>query len=169
MKSMRTLVLLVTCLTASASALRAQSPPPSGRPSAAKAHDAAATLPPVVLSAFRHAYPTAVIAHVQKEREHGRTVWEVESLDAGLGRDILYDPSGSVIELEEQILVAQLPAPVAAAVARTYPTASITKAEKVMREQTIVYELSVKGPAGRTVQVTPDGALVTPSPPVRHE
>ncbi len=60
----------------------------------ARPGDAAAKLPAAVLSAFRQAYPTAEIKNVQ-ERDHGKTAWEVESLDAGLGRDLVFDATGT--------------------------------------------------------------------------
>ena len=168
MKSARTVVLLVTCSILPVPALKAQSPPPGGS-SAANPHDAGAKLPAVVLSAFRQAHPTAVITNVEKEREHGHTVWEVESLDAGLGPDLLYDASGTVTELEEEIPVAQLPALVSGAVATTYPKATITKAEKVTRGQIVTYELSMKGAPVLSVQMTPDGRPFKATAPAQNK
>ena len=87
----------------------------------------------------------------------------------GLGRDVLYDRRGTVIELEEEIHVAQLPELMSGAVARTYPKATITKAEKVTRGQTVTYELSMTGTTVSSVQMNPDGRPFKASAPAPNK
>jgi hypothetical protein len=106
-----------------------------------------------------------VIKNTAKETENGKAVYEVESVDKGMNRDLIYNPDGTVVECEEQISPADLPAPVAAALKQLYPKATITKAEKLMKGQTLQYEMALKGAAKASAAFTPDGKLVPTVPP----
>lgn len=133
-------------------------PPTAARPSQPAA--APSALPAPVLAAFKAAYPHATIKAAAEEKENGKVVWEVESTDNGLGRDLLYTPEGSVVEIEEEVPTAQLPAPVIAAVEAQYPAARIVKGEKVTRGTTVSYELQLAGAARKSVELTPEGKPV---------
>jgi hypothetical protein len=121
-------------------------------------------LPAAITEAFKKAYPEAVIKNTAKETENGKTVYEVESVDKGMNRDLIYNPDGTVVECEEQINPADLPVPVAAALKQLYPKATITKAEKLMKGQTLQYEMALKGAAKSSAAFTPDGKLVPTVP-----
>lgn len=153
----RELVVLVACLAGSAATVAARTPSPATPRAAVSDRTRAGALPPAILAAFRATYPAATITHVQKGREHGTVVREVESTDGGRGRDLLYDLHGTVVELEEGIPVVELPAAVSDAVSRRYPKAVIVKAEKVTRGRAVSYELELKGASVRTLQLTPEG------------
>jgi hypothetical protein len=56
--------------------------------------------PAAVLSAFKKAYPDAVIMSTDKELTGGKTYYEVESVDGSTRRDLLYLPDGTVYEKE---------------------------------------------------------------------
>ena len=121
---------------------------------------ASARLPAPILTAFEAAYPHATIKGAAEEKEDGKVVWEVESTENGLGRDLLYKPDGSVVEIEEEVPGAQLPAAVTAAVKAQYPTARIVKGEKVTRGATVFYELQLAGASRKSVELTPEGKPV---------
>jgi hypothetical protein len=166
MKLVRLFVLSVACVALAASIALAQTAKPVAKSApAAKAADPAATLPAPILTAFRTSYPNATIKGAAKETEGGKTVWEVESIDNGLARDLIYSPDGTVVEFEEQIDPASLPAAVSAALTAKYPKATITKAEKLMKSTTVTYEMALKGAAVTSVEITPDGKVV----PVKKE
>ena len=135
----------------------AQQPAPA-HPSRPKA--AASALPAPILAAFKAAYPHATLKAAAEEKENGKVVWEIESTDNGLGRDLLYAPDGSVVEIEEEVPSAQLPAPVAAAVKAQYPAARIVKGERVTRGGTVTYELQLAGASRKSVALTPEGKSV---------
>lgn len=120
-------------------------------------------LPEAVTKAFKAAYPEAVIKGTSKESENGKTVYEVESVDKGLNRDLVYAADGSVLECEEQITQADIPAPVAAALKQAYPKATITKAERTTRGQVSQYDLTLKGAPKREASFFPDGKAVPAS------
>jgi len=165
MKLVRVFVLIVACVALAAPIVLAQTGKPAATPvaksaPAAKAADPAAKLPAPILTAFRTSYPNATIKNASKETENGKTVWEVESIDNGLARDLIYNPDGTVLEFEEQIDPASLPAAVSAALKAKYPKATITKAEKLMKGTTITYETALKGAALASVEITPEGKIV---------
>ena len=117
-------------------------------------------LPAPILAAFEAAYPHATLKSAAAEKENGKVVWEVESTENGLGRDLLYAPDGSVLEIEEEVPSAQLPAPVTAAVKAQYSVARIVKGERVTRGATVTYELQLAGAGRKSIELTPEGKAV---------
>jgi hypothetical protein len=162
MKLARVVLLLVLCIALAAPATLAQgAKTPAAKPApAAEAADPAAKLPAPILAAFRTSYPNATVKHAAKETEDGKIVWEVESIDNGLARDLVYNPDGTVVEVEEQIQPASLPPAVSAALKATYPKATIAKAEKLTKGKTLTYEMALKGAAVRSIEITPEGKIV---------
>jgi uncharacterized membrane protein YkoI len=122
-------------------------------------------LPDAVSKAFKTAYPGAVIKGTDKETENGKTVYEVESVDKGLNRDLLYAENGTVLECEEQVKEADLPAPVMAAFKQAYPKATITKAEKTTKGTVVQYDLALKNAAKPEASFFPDGKPVPAAAP----
>jgi len=132
------------------------------QPPAAKAAKPAVapSAPAPILAAFKAAYPHATMKTAAEEKENGKVVWEVESTENGLGRDLVYTPDGTVVEIEEEVPSAQLPAPVTAAVKAQYPSARIVKGERVTRGATVTYELQLAGAARKSIELTPEGKPV---------
>jgi uncharacterized membrane protein YkoI len=128
----------------------------------AKKYKIAVQLPAPVTAAFTKAYPGAKIRGTSKETEKGKTVYEVESVENGKARDLIYSADGSVIEIEEEMNPADLPVPVTASLKKLYPTATVAVAEKQTRGATVQYELRIKGAAKKSVSFMPDGKLVAP-------
>jgi hypothetical protein len=130
-----------------------------------KTYKIAVQLPQPIQDAFKKAYPTATIRGTAKETEQGKTVYEVESLDKGKARDLMYNPDGSVISVEEEVRQTDLPAAVMAAFKKVYPKATITVAEKVTEGAKIQYDLQIKGAGRRAVSFLPDGKPAPPEAP----
>jgi hypothetical protein len=91
---------------------------------------AAKDVPAAVIAAFKSSYPTATIKGYAREKEHGKTFYEIESKDGDTGRDILYHPDGSVAEVEETIAATDLPAAAQELIHSKYPGYVVSKAEK---------------------------------------
>ena len=123
------------------------------------------TAPAAVNAAFKKAYPNATMKLVTKEVENGKTVYEVESVDNGRRRDLVYNPDGNVIIIEDEMTEAEFPAAVAAAIAKRYPKATITLREKltITKGSVVQYEAQLKG-AGTVTEaiLTVDGKWVSP-------
>jgi hypothetical protein len=166
MKRVRLGILFLAALPVMAPLALAQNatPAPAAKPVAAvQAADPAAKVPAPILAAFRKSYPNATIKNASKETEDGRTVWEVESVDHNLGRDLVYKPDGTVVEVEEEVAMAAVPPAVANGLKAKYPKAEVTKAEKRTAGQAVTYEFALKGAAVTSVEITPDGRIVPAS------
>ena len=129
----------------------------SGLAAAQGAAKVAPKLPPAIEAAFRKAYPKATIKHVEHEKYGGKDAIEVESVDNGMTRDIVYHLDGSVAVIEEQIAAADVPAPVLAALKRDYPKATVTRYERAMESGATSYEMQLKGVKDKSAEYTPDG------------
>ena len=103
-------------------------------------------VPAAVRDAFRHAYPNARVTKYTSERENGRTVYEVESVDGTVHRDLLIGADGAILETETQVTPAQLPAPVRTAAQAN--GARIDKAEIVVAGRDTTYEMVIHGRHG---------------------
>ena len=120
-------------------------------------------LPNAVSAAFEKAYPKAVIRGTSTEREGGKTYYEIESMDGGTRRDLLYLIDGSCAEIEETIDAGALPTAVKSAVETTYPKAKIEKAEKTTKESKVQYDLRIrKGKTRLSVSIDGNGAILKP-------
>jgi len=121
-----------------------------------------AQVPAAVRDAFHRAYPTARATKYTSEHENGRTIYEVESVDGTVHRDVNFAADGTILETETQVTPAQLPAPVRAAAEAN--GARINKAEVVVVGRDTTYEITIMGRQGE-LKVTKDGH---PVPAARH-
>ena len=119
------------------------------------ASQGAAKLPAAIESAFKAAYPKATIKGVSKEKYAGKDAYEVESIDGGKTRDLVYLPDGSVMVVEEQIEAADLPPAVAAAIAKGFPKATVVRYERAVERGVTSYEVQFKG--GKSAEYTAAG------------
>jgi hypothetical protein len=101
-------------------------------------------VPIAVLNAFKASYPGATIKGYAREKEDGKTFYEIESMEGATGRDVLYNPDGSVAEVEETIALNDLPAAIQEAIRSGHPRAVIVKAEKTVQGDTVSYEVIAK-------------------------
>jgi hypothetical protein len=101
-------------------------------------------VPAAVITAFKSAYPNATIRGYASEREDGKQYYEIESREGNLHRDVLYNPDGTVAEVEESLNASDLPADALKAIKQKYPKGVITLAEKTTVGDTVGYEVSVK-------------------------
>jgi hypothetical protein len=97
-------------------------------------------VPRAVIAAFTSAYPNATVRGYAREKENGKVFYEVESVEGQVTRDVLYNPDGTVAEIEEGIAVGDLPAAASEAFLAKYHGAVITKAEKITRGDVTEYE-----------------------------
>lgn len=121
----------------------------------------AKAVPAVVITNFKAAYPKAVIRGYASEIEDGKQYYEIESREGTLHRDVLYNPDGTVAEIEESIDSNELPPTAMEAIKTKYPRAVIVLAEKTTVGDKITYE--VKGRQGRkrfTMEFDADGKML---------
>lgn len=101
-------------------------------------------MPQPVLAAFRSAYPNATVRGYAKEKENGKSFYEIESTDGATMRDISYNPDGTVAGVEETVAATDLPAEAQKVIQTKYPRAVVTRAEKTTQGEKVGYEVSAK-------------------------
>jgi hypothetical protein len=121
-------------------------------------------VPAAVIAAFKSAYPTATIKDYAREKENGKTFYEIESKDGDTGRDVLYNPDGSVAEIEETVAASGLPVGAQEVIRSKYPGAVVTKAEKTTEKTAqgdkVGYEVIAKqGKRRISLEFDADGKL----------
>lgn len=118
-------------------------------------------LPAVVDSAFRAAYPHAVVSGTATEVEDSVRYYEIESLDGKTRRDLLYTADGKVWEVEETVAADSLPPAVKHTVATTFPKARISRAERTTRGPSVQYDLALRhGPRHIELPVDEQGNVL---------
>lgn len=119
-------------------------------------------VPAAVVSAFKAAYPNATIVGFAREKENGKVFYEIESKEGDVGRDVLYNPDGSVAEIEETIAAGDLPSAIQDMMRLKYARAVIMKAEKTTAGEKVGYEVIAKlGKKRITFEFESDGRLKT--------
>jgi len=101
-------------------------------------------VPAAVMSAFKTAYPNATIRGYAREKEHGKVFYEIESREGTTTRDVLFNPDGTVAEIEESVAAIDLPAEIQQAIKRKYPKAIITRAERTTTGDKVSYEIAAR-------------------------
>jgi hypothetical protein len=71
-------------------------------------------------------------------------VYEIESQDGKIRRDIIYSTEGIVLEIEERIPPVNLPDPVKQTIKKEYPKGKIKSSERLTRGISVEYEVVIK-------------------------
>jgi|SRR5882724_7132454 len=119
--------------------------------SLAFASSAWADCPAAVKTAIEKAFAKSTINNCKAEKEHGHDQFEVKLTKAdGTKAEVDVSPAGKILQIEEKIDVAKLPAAVTKAFAARYPKAKIDGAEKqTPAEGKPTYEVAFATDAGR--------------------
>jgi uncharacterized cupredoxin-like copper-binding protein len=117
-------------------------------------------LPPAVQQAVQDATRGATIKGYAREVEGGKTMFEVETTVNGHSRDLLFDASGALVEIEEATNLDAVPAAVRTALeARGH----VLTVEQVTKGKTVAYEATVEKNGKKSeVAVNADGKPVKP-------
>lgn len=122
-------------------------------------------LPPAVQRTVDEQSRGATIRGYSSETEEGQLEYEVEMTVGGRARDVTIAPDGSVIEIEEQVVLDSLPGAVRQALGSRAGKGTITSVESITKHGTLVaYEAHVRlGGKRSEIQVGPNGQ------PLSHE
>jgi uncharacterized membrane protein YkoI len=111
-------------------------------------------LPPAVRAAVEAETQGATVKGLTQETDKGKTFYEAETMRNGRSRDLLFDATGQLVEVEEAIDLTAVPAAVKAAFEHQ---GTIVKVESVTRGQTVTYEAVVTR-HGKRSEVAVDAA-----------
>jgi hypothetical protein len=118
-------------------------------------------LPKAVVKAVKDKFPKAKLVGAEKEKEGGKTVYEVHIKDGKTTIEVTVTPKGKIVSVEKEISAKDLPKAVAEALEKKYPRAKITKTEEVSKDDKITYEMQITvGKKKLEVVFDPDGKFV---------
>lgn len=119
-------------------------------------------LPPAVQKTVQEQTQTAKLVGLSKEVENGKTFYEAETKVNGKSRDVLIDPSGTVVEVEEATTLAAIPEAARKALQQQAGTAGkILSVETVTKGSVVTYEGVIqKGGKKSEFAVSADGTPV---------
>ena len=120
-------------------------------------------LPAAVTAAFQQTYPKATITGAATEVEDGKMMYEVESKDGTINRDLLFTEKGEVFEIEESIHPDVLPADIKSVLEKQFTKYKLIKAEKITHGAKVEYELKVKSHKKTYAVVLDSGAKIVKS------
>ena len=121
----------------------------------------AKNVPASVKSTFEKAYPTATVKKWEQETRDGKPVYEAETLDGTVRRNVVYSPAGELVEVSESLAVDALPSAVVEAIKRQYSQSAIRSVDKITRREKSVFEVTLRGTGPKRVTVTSDGIVLT--------
>jgi uncharacterized membrane protein YkoI len=155
--------LLLTCAIASQAATQqAATQKPASQQPAAQEHEKKvkrSDLPAAVQKTVDQESQGATIRGYSSETDNGQVEYEVALRVHGHNKDVSIAPDGSVLEIEEEVALDSLPAPVRDGLKQLAGRGRITKVESLTKHGAIVaYEAQVRTGTKRSeVQVGPDG------------
>ena len=101
-------------------------------------------LPPAVQKAIEAQTKGAEIKGFSTETEKGKTFYEAETRLNGRGRDLLFDKTGTLVELEEETALDAIPAPARSAIQKKGADGKVLKVEMVTSGSRVSYEAEIE-------------------------
>lgn len=98
-------------------------------------------LPPAVQKAIQEQTKGATVVGYVEEREDGKVFYEAETKMNGRTRDLLFDASGTLVEVEEEVAPDSLPPAVQTALSTR---GKVLKVEAVTKGAIVTYEAEVE-------------------------
>jgi len=101
-------------------------------------------LPAAVQKAVDAQSEGATVKGFSQEREKGKTYYEAEMIVNGHSKDVLMDPTGAVVEVEEEVALDSLPAAVKDGLQAKAGSGKLVKVESLTKHDKLVaYEAQV--------------------------
>jgi len=118
-------------------------------------------VPAAVMKAVKDKFPKAEIKEAAKEVEDGKTTFEIGLKQDGRGIDVALKEDGTILEVEKEIAVADLPKAVADALKAKYPKGEMKKAEEIVKGEKTSYEVVVvNNGKNQEVAISADGKIL---------
>jgi uncharacterized membrane protein YkoI len=119
-------------------------------------------VPAKVKDGVKAKFPGAEMVAASKEKEGDKTVYEISIKNKGQNIDVTLTEDGKIVSIESEIAAKDLPKPVAEALEKKYPKATVEKIEEISKGDKITYELVIKfGEKKLEVVFDPQGKFVT--------
>ena len=110
-------------------------------------------LPSAVQKAVPAETKGAEIKGYNQETEKGKTFYEVETMLNGKSRDLLFDASGALVEVEQEVALDSIPSAAQAAIEKRAASGKVNKVESVTKGQSVSYEAEITSKNGKRSEV----------------
>jgi uncharacterized membrane protein YkoI len=116
-------------------------------------------VPKKVMDAMKARFPGAKLTSVEKETEGGKVVYDIELTHKGRRYEMDIQEDGTVMEIEKEITLKDVPKAVTQALKAKYPKATIKEVMEVnkvkgKKETPDHYEVTLEMPDKKTMEVT---------------
>jgi uncharacterized membrane protein YkoI len=101
-------------------------------------------LPPAVQKAIQEHTNGAEIKGFSTETEKGKTFYEAETRLNGHDRDLLFDKTGALVEVEEETALDAIPTPARSAIQRKAAGGKVLEVQAVTRGGSVSYEAEIE-------------------------
>lgn len=120
-------------------------------------------LPEAVRKTVQEQSKGATLRGLAREVDDGKTFYEAELKVNGHNKDVLIDPSGAVVEIEEEVAMSSLPPDVKATIQKNAGKGKIKSVESITKNNTLeAYEAHVtKAGKKSAIKVDPSGKLIS--------
>jgi hypothetical protein len=109
-------------------------------------------LPAAVQSIVWEQMKSATLIGLSTELEKGKTTYEIETRVNGKGRDVVVDKAGAVLEVEEEVDLAAIPAAAREALRKRAAGGTLMKVETLTQGSKVSYEAAIKTKAGKSIE-----------------
>jgi len=100
-------------------------------------------LPDPVQQAIKTSYPSGKIEEASMEKENSTTVYIIELADQGSEYTLDVTPEGEIVEITEEIEIANLPETILSPLKKAFPGSVIQEAEKVKEKEIELFEVII--------------------------
>ena len=109
-------------------------------------------LPAPVQKTVKEQTLSAKMVGLSKEKEGGKTVYELETSVDGKSRDVMIDATGAILSVEQEVTLDSIPPAAKSALEKKAAAGKITKVETVTRGSEVAYEAAYTTKGGKTAE-----------------
>ncbi len=110
-------------------------------------------LPAAVQAAAKAQTNGAEIVGASKEMERGSAVYEVETKTGGKSRDLSFDKTGKLLEVEQDVDLDSIPPAAQESLRKRASGGTIKKVESATQGSTVTYEATIRMKNGKQTEV----------------
>jgi hypothetical protein len=128
-------------------------------------------VPSAVMKAVKKRYPNGKITSASKEDEDGKPTYEISLKNDGVAIDAVYREDGTLVQIEKEIDINNLPPAVMKTVSEKHPARTIKKAEEVSQGVKVFFHVNIALDAERSVElaIDRDGKVLSSAPKIPAE
>ena len=116
-------------------------------------------LPAPVQKTVKEQTQSAKMVGLSKEKEGGKTVYELETSADGKSRDLMIDAAGAILSVEQEVTLDSVPPAAKSSLEKKVGTGKITKVETITKGSDVAYEAAFTTKSGKKAEyvVNADG------------